>query len=98
LGVGGFEDGQELGEPAEGEGMNRDDMINMAREAGVPYFDQYDRQLECEAIERFAQLVAARVAGEIANDLEAAVNVVSHEPTKKLVVGLANAIRNRGTA
>lgn len=46
--------------------MSRDDVIKMAREAGVPYFDQYDRQLECEAIEHFAQLVAAHEREECA--------------------------------
>jgi len=50
--------------------MNRDDVIRMAREAGIPFYDQYDRQHEVESLDKFAHLIASHVAEECAKTCE----------------------------
>lgn len=46
--------------------MDRNDVIRMAREAGIPFYDQYDRQHEVESLDKFAHLIASHVAEECA--------------------------------
>ena len=68
--------------------MKREDIIRMAREAGLGLFIQYEKSRPLEALERFAALVAAAEREACAK--------VCEDDCGNGALNLADAIRARG--
>jgi uncharacterized protein (DUF924 family) len=79
--------------------MTRDDIIRMAKEAGLPRWYQTDEVVNIDLLSRFADLVAAAEREECAKVCEAHANI--HRENRQFVYAAANdkcvyAIRARG--
>ena len=75
--------------------MDREDIIRMAREAGLPYIYQTGEVANLRLVERFAALVAAAEREAIAQSLDKQADLAGDPMDREWAQEMAAAIRAR---
>ena len=76
--------------------MDREDIIRMAREAGLPYIYQTGEVANLRLVERFAALVTAAEREAIAKSLDKQADLACDEIDRKWAQEMATSVRARG--